>query len=1101
MSLSHTTLEALNEHWAVAAIGADELARAEELVHQRLARRAVGRQISFSFAESAEDEPFLERVALAFELAAIEGLDELSRPAGKNRHLRNLAVAASFRAFDIRRLLPVPTESLDRLFFVLQLSAIAYCGDRWSDLRRWYREQEEALRAPSVADAEWDRRLLYRLFDCWVRLFRKEGWDDLDRIREIIAGLRDDQQTHEESRLHNGSEVANRAIALRLAALYNWAKGTETLARYMLQGQPGDPFGTLDKHFEAGIKAAAASRDAQHEVVLRWLHATARIMVTNSLWWATRTVNSRTSDFVRSLTHREHQAMFELLPPQRAALLEQGLLDQAKTAIVVDMPTSGGKTLLAQFRILQALNQFRGDEGWVVYVAPTRALSAQITRRLRTDFEPIGLLVEQLTAAVEVDAFEEELLTDKGQPFDILVATPEKLSLVIRNRKVDRPLALVVMDEAHNLESEGRGLRIELLLATVKRDCPQANFLLLMPYVEGSESVARWLAQDIDAGNAISLGTVPWKPNERIIGLYRAVADDEVRGGWHLDFETLTATEKAMPLHGTHRVGSVKPIDVPKSQVLAKGVQKGLGLQTAAISAVMSSRGTSVAVANSIPTVWKMAAEAARSLPELDEVPSDIRLVQDFLRTEISANFTLVGLLDKGVGVHHAGLSDDVRGLMEWLAETGSLRMLCATSTIAQGINFPVSSVFLSSRYVPQGNRSVKIAPREFWNLAGRAGRIGHDSVGVVGLSEGTDRDALIEFVSRNTGALVSRLVVLLDELAAQGKLAQLSDVLWKDQWEDFRCYIAHLWAEKKNLDAVLADSEQLLRQTFGYTSMRNDPEQRRKADALLDATQKYARELAAMPKGTAELADSTGFSPEGVRAAMGEMGNLESGLTASDWAPESLFGTGGRMADLFGVMLRVPQLRQDLVELGGRGFDRSRISEITNDWVNGRGLEAIAQDYFRREKDDEAGTAALTDACRAIYRTIVNSGTWGVSALSRVSGIDFDALSEADKRRINALPAMIYHGVSSEEAVLMRMNSAPRSAAEALGGLYREMTGSDESRYSVGDARRFLQGLGTEGWDGVRPEGAALTGTGYKRVWEILSGEASQSASLRGGP
>ena len=1092
MSLSDRALEALTEHWAVAAVGAHELERAGDLVHQRLAQRAVGRQISFSFVESVEDEPFLERVALAFELAAIEGLDELSRPAGENRHLRDQAVAASFRAFDVRRLLPVPSETLERLFFVLQLSAVAYCGDRWPDLRRWYREQGEALRAPSVAEAQWDRRLLYRLFDCWVRLFRKEGWDDLDRIREIIAGLRDDQRIHEEHRLRNGSKEEDRAIAFRLAALYNWAKATETLARYMLQGQPGDPFGTLDKHFEAGIKAAAASGDAQHEVVLRWLHATSRIMVTNSLWWATRTVNSKMSEFVRSLTRREHQAMFELLPPQRAALLEQGLLDQAKTAIVIDMPTSGGKTLLAQFRILQALNQFRPEQGWVVYVAPTRALSAQITRRLRSDFEPIGLRVEKLTAAVEVDAFEDELLADRDRPFDILVATPEKLSLVIRNRKVERPLALVVMDEAQNLESEGRGLRIELLLATVKRDCPQANFLLLMPYVEGSESVARWLAQDIDAGNAISLSTVPWKPNERIIGLYRAVADDSERGGWHLDFETLTATEKAMPLRGTHRVGGVKPIDVPKSEVLTKGVQKGLGLQTAAIGAVMSARGTSVAVANSIRTVWKMAGEAARSLPEMDEVPSDIRLVQDFLRTEISADFRLVGMLDKGVGVHHAGLSDDVRALMEWLSETGSLRMLCATSTIAQGINFPVSSVFLASRFVPQGTRSVEIAPREFWNLVGRAGRIGHDSVGVVGLSEGKDRDALIEFVSRSTGALVSRLVVLLDELAEQGALAQLSDVLWQDQWEDFRCYIAHLWAEKKDLDAVLADSEQLLRQTYGYTAMRNDPEKRPKADALLDATHNYARKLAAMPPGTAELADSTGFSPEGVRAAMVGIDRLESRLTASDWAPESLFGSGGRMADLFGVMLRVPQLKQELVELGGKGFDRSRISEITNDWVNGKGLEAIAREYFSREKDDEAGTGALTDACRAIYRTIVNSGTWGVSALSRVSGVDFDGLSEADKRRINALPAMIYHGVSSEDAVLMRMNSAPRSAAEALGSLYRGVTGDDESRYSVGEARRFLQRLSTDEWNGVRPDGAPLSGSGYKRVWEILSGEAN---------
>ena len=209
--------------------------------------------------------------------------------------------------------------------------------------------------------------------------------------------------------------------------------------------------------------------------------------------------------------------------------------------------------------------------------------------------------------------------------------------------------------------------------------------------------------------------------------------------------------------------------------------------------------------------------------------------------------------------------------------------------------------------------------------------------MGVVGLSEGADRGASIEFICRNTGALVSRLVVLLDDLAAQGALTQLSDVLWQDQWEDFRCYIAHLWAEKKNLDAVLADSEQLLRQTYGYTSMRNDPGQRQKADALLDATRTYARKLAAMPRGTAELADSTGFSPEGVRAAMAGIGSLESRLTVSDWAPDSLFGSGGRMADLFGVMLRVPQLKQELLELGGRGFDRSRISDITSDWVNGK--------------------------------------------------------------------------------------------------------------------------------------------------------------------
>ena len=491
MSLSNEALDMLRDHWAVSAIGADDLKRADRLVNERLAQRAVGGQIAFSFLWSEDHDRLLERVALAFELAAIEGLEELSWPSGENLNLRDQATAASFRGFDIRRLLPVPAERHDRLFFVLQLSAVAYCGDRWSDLRRWYTENQEALKPPSVAETPWDRRLLYRLFDCWIRLFRKSGWDDLDRIREIITGLREDQERFEERRLQNSSPAEDRAIALRLAALYHWAKGTEILAHYMLDGQPANPFGYLEKHFDGATRAAMASGDAQHELILRWIHATARIMATNSLWWATRGISSRTTKFVRSLTLREHRAMFELLPPQRVALLEQGLLDQAKTAIVIALPTSGGKTLLAQFRILQALNQFDVEKGWVAYVAPTRALCAQITRGLRTDFDPIGLRVEQLTAAVEVDAFEEELLTETHQPFHILVSTPEKLSFVIRNKKVERrPLALVVMDEAHNLETKGRGLRIELLLATVKMDCSRANFLLLMPYVDGAESVA-----------------------------------------------------------------------------------------------------------------------------------------------------------------------------------------------------------------------------------------------------------------------------------------------------------------------------------------------------------------------------------------------------------------------------------------------------------------------------------------------------------------------------------------------------------------------------------------------------------------------------------
>ncbi len=134
MSFSSASLESLKSHWALSTVGAENLARSEELVNQRLAQRALGHQISFNFAEDAEDDELLEKTALAYELAAIEGLDELSRPAGGDDALREQAAAAAFRAFEIRRLLNVPEDISGRMFLysTFRLWRIAEIADRIS---------------------------------------------------------------------------------------------------------------------------------------------------------------------------------------------------------------------------------------------------------------------------------------------------------------------------------------------------------------------------------------------------------------------------------------------------------------------------------------------------------------------------------------------------------------------------------------------------------------------------------------------------------------------------------------------------------------------------------------------------------------------------------------------------------------------------------------------------------------------------------------------------------------------------------------------------------------------------------------------------------
>ena len=84
----------------------------------------------------------------------------------------------------------------------------------------------------------------------------------------------------------------------------------------------------------------------------------------------------------------------------------------------------------------------------------------------------------------------------------------------------------------------------------------------------------------------------------------------------------------------------------------------------------------------------------------------------------------------------------------------------------------------------------------------------------------------------------------------------------------------------------------------------------------------------------------------------------------------------------------------------------------------------------------------------------------------------------------------MIYHGVKTEETVLMRMNSAPRSVAERLGEEFKKSTGKGVGKTSVNEARNFLKSMGKNNWDRMCPKDASLSGSDYKNVWELLSGE-----------
>lgn len=1069
--LKNVELDKLEAHWAVSSIPKDVRRTCFDKLRKRQVCTAVGDCIEFTYDLEEDFNKIVTKMAMAYEIPAIENISSFTNYADESCD-RELFAAAAWRCFDLYSSLEIPEEFNKKVFWVMRICSMAYCGERWNDLKKWYLSNAERLfdgSNDSAADL-WDAKILKTVYRCWLRLFVKKGWDDLSNVATEIITLRQLQYNYEREYLESAKD--SQYSALLLVSFYHLAKATELLATYMMQGEPSSIHSQLDKHFENAIESAACSNDVELETFLRWLHCASKQMVENSIWWIAKAINSRTTDFVRYVT--KNRGLFEMLPPQKAAIREQGLLDQAATSIAVEMPTSGGKTLLAEFKMLQALNQFDNENGWVAYVAPTKALTSQITRRLRKDFGE-KIKVEQLSAAVEIDAYEDELLSSNENNFDILVATPEKMNLVIKNSAISRPLALMVMDEAHNIEDKERGLRIELLLATVKTDCARANFLLLMPYVENAESLSRWLSNDLTSGKSISIGSTPWKPSERIVGTFEK-CKSKVRGDWHLEYESLLTMADTIAFNGKYRVSGNKHFGLTYSSV-------GKIDMTAAMAKELSRRGTCLAIGRTPDDSWSMARRLIQEMPKLtDEFTGyeDIQLVKKYLADEMGSEFELIEMLDKGIGVHNAGLPDDVKTLMEWLAEEGCLKVLCATTTIAQGINFPVSSVVLQSISMPTKGYSKDMTPREFWNLVGRAGRIGQNSLGLVGLACGiSDKEKLTRFVSEKTGALVSRLVELINEIEESGELYDLERHIYKEEWTDFRCYIAHLCNQRGRLDDILSDMEQLLRNTLGYNAIKASQNGSIKSKQLLDATKKYASKLLKHPQ-ISRLADETGFSPEGVISAFRAIGDLDTKLTPDSLKASSVFGGTSILSDMYGIMLKIPQLKQ-LQEIAGKGNEHKNIANITTDWVSGSSIYEIAKKYFAGEET----TKSLMSASKAINKQIANAGTWGLSAITKLSGIDFGKLTEEQKKEIDALPAMIYHGVRTTEAVLMCLNSVPRSISENMGREYKKTA----SEYSVQEAKEFICSLSENDWERIKKPDSHMSGKDYMNVWKFFSG------------
>ena len=255
----------------------------------------------------------------------------------------------------------------------------------------------------------------------------------------------------------------------------------------------------------------------------------------------------------------------------------------------------------------------------------------------------------------------------------IICCTAEILANQALREGEHADVGLVAMDEFHYFGDPERGWAWQVPLLTL----PQTQFLLMSATLGNVDAIANKLSELNDTPDVDVIANAP-----------RPVP---------LDYEyTLDPLERTVEL--AYKDGSTPIYVVHFSQDAALETAQALA------STGVSSKEQRNAIAEAIKGVKFTTAFG--------------KILQRLLRT--------------GIGVHHAGMLPRYRRLVEQLAQQGLLSVICGTDTLGVGINVPIHCVVLTALTKYDGNKMRKLKAREFHQIAGRAGRMGFDTEGLV---------------------------------------------------------------------------------------------------------------------------------------------------------------------------------------------------------------------------------------------------------------------------------------------------------------------------------------------------------------------------------
>lgn len=418
------------------------------------------------------------------------------------------------------------------------------------------------------------------------------------------------------------------------------------------------------------------------------------------------------------------------LYPWQLECLRTGALQHAQQNLVYTVPTSGGKTLVAEIVLLRCLLQRHRT---ALLVLPYVSLVLEKTQGFAPFARRLGFVCESFYGS------QGTLPIARGPP-RLLVATPEKANGIVNALAEEQRIAelgCVVVDEVHMVGEDGRGATLEILLTKLvylsthslpspPRHRPQqqpqqlqqeekeqqesgarVQLVAMSATVPNSDELGRWLRADVHRYD--------FRPVELRQYVKRGMVVCDAQTGR----EVRTLAAFPADFDGTAALCAEV---VPDHSVLVFCSTKNFTEKAA------------VSVARLLPQYARQG-QQQQGGQQHEQTPYEAELQRR--REALLASLrecnaggavpeALCECVRAGVAYHHAGLMAEERALVEAAFRARTVTTLCCTSTLAAGVNLPARRVLIRSPYVGRDFMTV----RAYRQMSGRAGRAGLDVCG-----------------------------------------------------------------------------------------------------------------------------------------------------------------------------------------------------------------------------------------------------------------------------------------------------------------------------------------------------------------------------------